>query len=146
MRRVCAQADKRQSQNHGRPRTETKDQRPDYRLSRPEPQPAGADGAHQRHNDRDGALVFKAMKNQRNRQPGGRGGQLEQTMQRARLRFAVAKALQNGRQPANNNVIDQRVDAEEQRDLPGERGAPDSAIVHGAGTGERRSRGLARLR
>ena len=67
-------------------------------------------------------------------------------MQGARLRFAVANALQNGGQPADDDVVDQRVNPEKQRHLPGQRRSPDPAVVDGAGPGQRRGGLPARLR
>ena len=132
VRRAGAQADKRQAEDHRGPGAKAEQQRPADGQPWQQPQPGGADGAHQGDQHRDPTLVAQPMQDQRYRQTGRGGRQLQQAMQRAGLRFAIAHTLQNRRQPADNHVIDQRVDAEEQRYLPGQRRPPDPPVMHGA--------------
>ena len=68
-------------------------QRPADRQLRQHPQPGGADGAHQGDQHRDPALVAQPMQDQRYRQAGRGGRQLQQAMQRAGLRFAITHTL-----------------------------------------------------
>ncbi len=56
-------------------------------------QPGGADGAHQGDQHRDPTLVAQPMQDQRYRQTWRGGRQLQQAMQRAGLRFAIAHTL-----------------------------------------------------
>ena len=90
VRRAGAQPDKGQPQNHRRTGAETENHRPQRRLRREYPVTQSAHRAHQRDGNGDPSLILEAMQDQRNSKTGRGGCQLEQSVQRASLRFAVA--------------------------------------------------------
>gem|GEM_PF-6015407 len=139
LRVAGAQAHERQPQDDARARTQAQQSDPQCAPCRHGNQTDERHEGCRRRAERRAALILQPAQHRRQEQRRHRRRQLQKAVQRARALGRIAGIQQYGGEPAHRPVEHERIDAQVQRDLPGQRRLPQAHAM-------RRMRGRRRRR